>query len=41
MDFSAWDRLAALAFGETTALDLPDGVRAKVTERVVRLWRES
>jgi tRNA(Ile)-lysidine synthase len=32
-----WERLAALAAGGTTAVDLPGGVRGQVRERVVQL----
>jgi tRNA(Ile)-lysidine synthase len=41
MAFAAWDRLAGLALGETPAIDLPQGIRAKATSRVVQLWRDS
>lgn len=37
MDFAAWDRLAAVALGELTAVDLPAGLHARATERVVQL----
>ena len=39
MDYPAWDRLAALVFGELTATDLPGGVRAVRRERVVQIAR--
>lgn len=37
MDFAAWDRLAAVALGEITAIDLPGGLSARGNERVVQL----
>jgi tRNA(Ile)-lysidine synthase len=40
MDYPAWGRLAALVFGETTAVDLPGGVRACRRERVVQISRQ-
>jgi tRNA(Ile)-lysidine synthase len=39
MTFEAWERVAGLAFGEQTALDLPDGVRAQRRREVVQLMR--
>jgi tRNA(Ile)-lysidine synthase len=41
MDFDAWDRLAGLVLGESTALDLPEGVHAISRARVVQLGRGS
>jgi hypothetical protein len=41
MTFEHWDRLAAVALGETLAADLPGGVRARCLERVVQLNRIS
>jgi tRNA(Ile)-lysidine synthase len=41
LDFAAWDRLAAMIFDETTAADLPGGVRARRRGRVVCLGPES
>ncbi len=40
MDYPAWDRLAALVFGELTAVDLAGGVRARRGERMVQISRE-
>jgi tRNA(Ile)-lysidine synthase len=37
LDFAAWDRLAGLVNGENRGVDLPGGIRASVTERVVRI----
>ena len=37
MNFAAWDRLAAVALGELTAVDLPGGFRARCAERVVQV----
>src|SRR5262249_45762576 len=37
MGFQEWDRLAAVAFGEESATDLPGGIRAVSRERVVQL----
>ena len=37
MCFDAWDRLAGVARGETTAADLPGGIRARALARVVQL----
>ena len=37
MSFAAWDRLAAVALGELAAIDLPGGLRARSTERVVQV----
>jgi tRNA(Ile)-lysidine synthase len=39
MNFEAWDRLARLVDQKEAALDLPDGVRARRTGRVIRLER--
>lgn len=41
MNYSAWDQLASLAYGEFTALDLPGGVRAFCRDRVVQVGRVS
>ncbi|HEV3204715.1 MAG TPA: tRNA lysidine(34) synthetase TilS [Gemmataceae bacterium] len=41
MDFDAWDRLAGLVLGESTALDLPEGLHAVRRERVVQVGRGS
>jgi tRNA(Ile)-lysidine synthase len=35
MGHAAWDRLAGLAHGEATGVDLPGGVRARLRERVI------
>lgn len=37
MNFDAWDRLAAVAAGEQTAVDLPGDLRARATGPVVQL----
>lgn len=37
MTFDAWDRLAAVAFGEATGVDLPDGLRARLRLNVVQV----
>jgi len=37
MDFDHWDRLASVAFGETAAADLPEGIRVCGRERVVQV----
>jgi tRNA(Ile)-lysidine synthase len=37
MSFDAWDRLAALAFEEVPAVDLPDGIRAVSRGRVLQV----
>jgi len=37
MGFDEWDRLAAVVFGETAAVDLPDGIRAICRGQVVQL----
>lgn len=37
MSFAHWDRLAALVFGENSAIDLPDGLRAEASPRVIRI----
>jgi tRNA(Ile)-lysidine synthase len=37
MGYEQWDRLAGLARGEATALDLPGGIRARARGRVVQL----
>jgi tRNA(Ile)-lysidine synthase len=39
MNFASWERLAGLSRGEGVAADLPDGIRARATERVLRLHR--
>ncbi len=39
MDFDAWDRLAALVFGEAVAVDFPGGIRARGREQVVQVGR--
>jgi tRNA(Ile)-lysidine synthase len=39
MDYPAWDLLAALVLGETSAADLSGGVRAVRRERVVQIGR--
>jgi tRNA(Ile)-lysidine synthase len=41
MSFAAWDRLADVAQGDATDLDLPGGIRARGRERVVQLERTS
>jgi tRNA(Ile)-lysidine synthase len=41
MTFEHWDRLAAVALGETLAADFPGGVRARCLKRVVQLNRIS
>jgi tRNA(Ile)-lysidine synthase len=41
LGFDGWDRLAALAFGEAVAVDLPGGVRAQRHGRVVQVKRTS
>jgi tRNA(Ile)-lysidine synthase len=37
MGFDSWDRLAGLALGEASGVDLPGGIWARVTERVVQI----
>lgn len=37
MGFDAWDRLAGVALGEMTAVDLPGGVSTRLGERVVQV----
>jgi tRNA(Ile)-lysidine synthase len=37
MGFDAWERVAAVALGETGAAELPDGIRVQSRERVVQL----
>ncbi len=37
MGFDAWERLAAVALGETAAVDLPGGVRARARGGVLRM----
>jgi tRNA(Ile)-lysidine synthase len=37
MRFEEWDRLAGVALGEASALDLPEGIHARCTERVVQI----
>jgi tRNA(Ile)-lysidine synthase len=37
LTFGAWERLAGLAFGEGTAVDLPGPVRARRRERVLQI----
>jgi tRNA(Ile)-lysidine synthase len=39
MGFGGWDRLAAVAFGEAPAVDLPGGIRAVCRDRVVQIGR--
>jgi tRNA(Ile)-lysidine synthase len=39
MDFEAWDRLAAVVEGETAAVDLPGGIRARGLQRVVQVGK--
>jgi tRNA(Ile)-lysidine synthase len=39
MDYAAWDRLAGLVFCQSSAADLPDGLRAIRRERVVQIAR--
>jgi tRNA(Ile)-lysidine synthase len=39
MGFDAWERLAAVARGESAAVDLPGGVRARGRGRVVQVGR--
>jgi tRNA(Ile)-lysidine synthase len=39
MGFHDWDRLAAVAFGESTGVDLPGGIRVLCRERVVQIGR--
>jgi tRNA(Ile)-lysidine synthase len=41
MGFEAWERLAEVAIGERTAVDLPAGVTARCRERVVQLERDA
>jgi tRNA(Ile)-lysidine synthase len=41
MDYDAWDRLAAVVFGEAVAVDLPGGIRAHGQARVVQIGRRS
>ncbi len=41
MSYEAWDRLADLTNETNAALDLPAGVRARRTRRVVQLERET
>jgi len=38
--FEGWDRVAAVAFGEVTAVDLPGGVRVRRRGRVVQVERQ-
>jgi tRNA(Ile)-lysidine synthase TilS/MesJ len=37
MGHKEWDRLAAVAFGELVAVDLPDGIRAVRRDRVIQV----
>jgi tRNA(Ile)-lysidine synthase len=37
MRFEEWDRLAGVALGEASAIDLPEGIRARCAERVVQI----
>ena len=37
MGFAEWDRLTAVAFGETPAVDLPGGIRSICRDRVVQI----
>jgi tRNA(Ile)-lysidine synthase len=39
MRFEEWDRLTAVALGETPAVDLPGGIRAVCRDRVVQIGR--
>lgn len=39
MDYAAWERLAAIVFGELTAADLPGGLHARRRGRVVQVGR--
>ncbi len=43
MGLAAWDRLAGLARGDTSGVDLPGGLRARLRERVIvigkKAWR--
>lgn len=41
MSFDHWDRLASVARGEVTAVELPEGIRAQSRGRVVQLGRLS
>ena len=41
MTFDAWDRLAAVGRGETSAADLPGGIHARAHARVVQLGPRS
>jgi tRNA(Ile)-lysidine synthase len=41
MTFDHWDRLAAVACGESGAVDLPGGIRARYRGRVVQLGPDS
>jgi tRNA(Ile)-lysidine synthase len=38
MPQAAWERLAAVVYAETAALDLPGTIRVRVRARVVQLW---
>jgi len=37
MTFASWDRLAAVAQGELTAIDLPGGIHARCRDRVIQI----
>jgi tRNA(Ile)-lysidine synthase len=39
MDFAAWERVADVALGKVSGVDLPDGVKVRLQERVVQLKR--
>jgi tRNA(Ile)-lysidine synthase len=39
MDFAAWERVADIALGKASAVDLPSGVKVRLQERVVQLER--
>jgi tRNA(Ile)-lysidine synthase len=41
LDFAAWDGLAGLVFGENGGADLPGGIRASASQRVVRIGKHS
>jgi tRNA(Ile)-lysidine synthase len=41
MGFCEWDRLAAVALGELTAVDLPGGIHARLRGRVVQVGRRT
>jgi tRNA(Ile)-lysidine synthase len=39
MDFASWERVADVAFGKASGVDLPGGVKVRLQERVVQLER--